>query len=272
MTTSKVSFLCLIEGALVQLSFSSCFYAAALSFYFLMTVRYGMREATFERKFERFIHGFIIFFSTVTAIAGLALDIFRPNVLQPGCWVNSFPDECVPFTCNMELVGYIMGGVPTLPVFAFLFICNLMLYCHVRTIVRDGEKKTMENEIRLSQYRNRQSVPSSVDEASFDASARSSNVDLSNRILHGTLRSSANQWRRVHESGKQAFLYFGAFFLCYFPSIIRQVLNGRNFELEPNSGNILLPLLMMQSIFVPAQGLFNCLIFFRYCINNRINF
>jgi hypothetical protein len=46
-------------------------------------------------------------------------------------------------------------------------------------------------------------------------------------------------------------------------TLAKRILDGRGFEQEPGSGKFFLPLLMLQSIFLPAQGFFNSISFFR---------
>ncbi|KAL3938819.1 MAG: hypothetical protein SGBAC_006343 [Bacillariaceae sp.] len=252
---------CSALGALTQFALSAHFYSAFLSFYFVSTIRYGMREDAFAKKYERWLHAFILLWSIGTSIAGVVMDFFRANVLGPGCWVNSFPDECIPEEgCNIELIGWIIGGLPTLLAFIGIIVNNLILYCFVRRTVKEGEKKALQNESRLAMY-NKSQPNNKVEE-----SAEMSLAGVSQRSIgtRGTvLRSSDKQWQRVREVGKQSFLYVFAFFMCYIWSLIKHGLDGQNFDEIEGSGAYFLPILLLQAFFLPLQGFFNASIYFR---------
>ncbi|CAJ1962356.1 unnamed protein product [Cylindrotheca closterium] len=250
---------CSVLGALTQFAFASHFYGAFLSFYFVSTIRYGMREDAFSKKYERWLHLFIVIWSVGTSVAGLVMDIFRANVLGPGCWVNTFPDECIPEEgCNVELIGWVFGGLPSLFCFIAIIVNNLILYCFVRQTVKEGEKKALQNESRLAMYNStRSGMDASVEEVSLaGASTRSVGT-------RSVLRSSEKQLQRVRDVGKQSFLYVSAFFLCYIWSLVKHGLDGQNFDEIEGSGAYFLPLLILQAIFLPAQGFFNAIVYFR---------
>ncbi|CAJ1950092.1 unnamed protein product [Cylindrotheca closterium] len=251
---------CSFIGALAQFGFSAHLYSAALSYYFLSTIRYGTREAVFAKKYERWIHVAIILWSVATAIVGIALDIFHLNDLGPGCWVSGTPD-CTGVRCWAELIAWVMGGIPTLLSFFSILINNLKLYCFVRQTVREGQRRALEKESQMISYRlnNHQQVQDNVpmDTSNHNKETRSMKRQSS------VLTSSEKQWKRVREVGRQSFLYVGAYLLSFLWTIIKQALDGQDFERSPGSGTFLLPLSILQAIFLPAQGLLNALIFFR---------
>lgn len=279
---------CSALGALTQFALSAHFYSAFLSFYFVSTIRYGMREDAFAKKYERWLHAFILLWSIGTSIAGVVMDFFRANVLGPGCWVNSFPDECIPEEgCNIELIGWIIGkilvlcessgtwqhdfnltphfegGLPTLLAFIGIIVNNLILYCFVRRTVKEGEKKAMQNESRLAMYNKSQSKNNNnnVEESAEMSLAGVSQRSIGNR--GSVLRSSDKQWQRVREVGKQSFFYVSAFFMCYIWSLIKHGLDAQNFDEIEGSGAYFLPILLLQAFFLPLQGFFNASIYFR---------
>ena len=77
------------------------------------------------------------------------------------------------------------------------------------------------------------------------------------------LRSSDRQWDRVRQVGIQSFLYVTSYILCFGPTTMRQVLDGRGLEKEDGAEKIFLPLLLVQCVLLPSQGTFFCIIFFR---------
>jgi hypothetical protein len=63
--------------------------------------------------------------------------------------------------------------------------------------------------------------------------------------------------------GTQSFLYVGAYLLSFGWTMAKQILDSTGLAHEPGSVKFFLPLLILQSIFLPAQGFFNSIIFFR---------
>lgn len=74
---------CTSLGWLLQFSWSAILYNGALSFYYLATVRFGIRRKTFGRRFEPWIHGSILLFSFGTSTYGVVIGLF--NELEFGC-------------------------------------------------------------------------------------------------------------------------------------------------------------------------------------------
>eukprot|EP00980_Cylindrotheca_fusiformis_P021848 scaffold8682_cov122-Cylindrotheca_fusiformis.AAC.5 len=261
---------CTFMGALLQISFSAHWYAGALSFYFLSTVRFGTREATFSKKYERWIHIIILLFSLSTAVAGIVMDVFHARRINPGCWV-SHPDVCYGMNCHAEIIAWIFAGIPTL-VFLFLVIINnLLLYSHVRKTILAGQKRALELERSLMLQNGKHSetslgnVSCSVTDPSSMSigDVRHGNKKESN---YSILRSSEKQWKRVKDVGTQSFLYVGAYLITFVWSATINILNGRDFEKKHSAAEtakLYFPLLILQSIFTPAQGFFNALVFFR---------
>jgi amino acid transporter len=103
---------CVMLGALSQFGFSAHWYSGMLSFYFLLKVKFGMREKTFELKYERWIHASIILFSISTAIAGIFLGVFRPMIVAPGCWVSAPPEGCSEQCPEERLLGFLEVSLP----------------------------------------------------------------------------------------------------------------------------------------------------------------
>ena len=124
----------------------------------------------------------------------------------------------------------------------------------------------MEMEKRLANYKKNNEVQ--PEEESEDFSQKPSSTTFSEKLSgrsswrnnkpNSVLRSSDKQWKRVKEVGTQSFLYVGSYFLCMIWTIIKQSLDGQDFDNVEGSGSVFLPLLILQSIFLPIQG------FFRY--------
>jgi hypothetical protein len=253
---------CTVLGFLAQFSITSHLYSAALSVYFLLTIRFGVREATFAKKYERWMHVVIILFGLGTAITGVVMGMFHVSHVGPGCWVSHPPegDVCANDSCGAEKMAWIFAGIPTLLVLVCIAVNNLLLYCHVRATVVQGQKRALESEKRLSIYNKDESQILRNDSTKQNASSGKS---VTSTRKSSVLQSSDKQWKRVRDVGAQSFLYVGAYLLCFGCTIAKQTLDGQGFDKIPGSGAYFLPLIVLQSIFLPAQGLFNAVIFFR---------
>eukprot|EP00980_Cylindrotheca_fusiformis_P006834 scaffold1429_cov110-Cylindrotheca_fusiformis.AAC.6 len=150
---------CNLMGGLGQFGFAAQWYSGLLSFYFVLTARYGVQQQTFG-KVLGFVHGFIIVWSLATAIAGVALDVYGPLRTGPGCWVDGA--DCTE-NCIHDVVAWVFGGAPSALMFLSIFFNNLLLYCHVRGTITKGQKRAMLAEENLSFYGNSKSPePSSL--------------------------------------------------------------------------------------------------------------
>jgi hypothetical protein len=254
---------CTALGFLTQFTITSHLYSAALSIYFLLSIRFGVREATFAKKYERWMHVVIILFGLGTSISGVVTGMFYLSHVGPGCWVSHPPEGniCENDSCGAEKMAWIFAGIPTVLVLVCIAVNNLLLYCHVRATVMQGQKRALESEKRLSIYNQSESQILGNDESAQNISSGRTTNNSSGR--GSVLQSSDKQWKRVRDVGTQSFLYVGAYLLCFSWSIAKQTLDGQGFDKIPGSGAYFLPLLLLQSIFLPAQGLFNALIFFR---------
>lgn len=231
-----------------------------------------MRQKTFE-KYEKIMHAVIITFSLGAAITGLVTKMFYPSHVGPGCFWSHPPegDICVNDSCGAEKLAWIFVGVPTLLCIFSIAINNLLLYCHVRSTVLRGQQRAMELERKLSTYNKAPTtgageedddeiddkVSSGRSSSIFGSSGRPSSLrvsSLGSEKPKSVLRSSDKQWERVRDVGSQSFWYVGTYFLCFSASIVKQSLDGQGFDKVEGSGSIFLPLLMLQSIFLPAQG------------------
>jgi hypothetical protein len=268
---------CTVLGFLTQFTITSHLYSAALSIYFLLSIRFGVREATFAKKYERWMHVVIILFGLATAITGVVMGMFHVSHVGPGCWVSHPPegDVCANDSCGAEKMAWIFAGIPTVLVLLCIAVNNLLLYCHVRATVMQGQKRAVENEERLSIYskdesqifRNDSTKKNASSERTTNNSASSGRTTNNSSRRTSVLQSSDKQRKRVRDVGTQSFLYVGAYLLCFVWSMAKQILDGQGFDQIPGSGAYFLPLLVLQSIFLPAQGLFNAVIFFRLTYN-----
>jgi len=272
---------CNALGFVTQFAFSAHMYAGLLSYYFLMTVRHGVKQHEFAKKLP-YIHGFIISWSIATGIAGIFLGAYGPTGSATACWVAG--DLCEDGCPNTDLIGFTFGGFAFVSLISII-VNNFLLYRFVRATVLQGQKRGMRAEEELRNYR-RPEVEDDAKSTFTERVARSvapgkysgmskgrspmAQGSASNQMLprakpkpKSVLRSSDNQWNRVRQVGKQSLLYVSAYFFCSMWPFCIQVLDNRDYEYNKNAPYIFLPLLIGQSVLQPLMGFFNCMIYFR---------
>ena len=79
---------CNAMGFLIQFSYSAILYNAMLSFYFLLTARFGFKNDQIAKRIEPVMHAICVGFPTVTAWAGLFMDAYSESGMAQVCWVK----------------------------------------------------------------------------------------------------------------------------------------------------------------------------------------
>jgi len=215
-------------GFLQQLAFSNIWYNGCLSCFFLLTVRWGVKEQVLARRYEPWMHLFSLGYPLITACVGLGMGVYDEVELGQGCWVTNYPKGCEAECpddgfadgdcCLSPQIAWAFAGIPSFLSFMAILMNNLVVYCHVRrTIPR--------------------------------------NADDNNNNNNNTSR------KRVQAVATQASLYVGGFLLCYLPSMSLRIMESLNFDAQDEYK--LFPLLVLQSILLPLQGCLNCFIFIR---------
>lgn len=95
------------------------YYNFILSFYYLLTVRFGVKRKEFRRKYELWMHLSALFFP-ISAIIGYLGQWYAEQDLFMSCWAKE------------AVIGYILGGVPIAVTFLTLIINNIVIYAYVR--------------------------------------------------------------------------------------------------------------------------------------------
>ncbi|CAJ1970331.1 unnamed protein product [Cylindrotheca closterium] len=149
-----------------------CFlYFGALSTYYLMVVRFGVKDEYFARRIEPFIHGFIILFSIITAFVALGKNLYGEQEIGAGCYLT--PNESCDAACIANL-ALILTGIPYVFTLFLVLGNNLTIYCHVRRTVRQYVKN--------SQDRAEKNLSSVLVSDRIVASNRDGSVDLDKSI------------------------------------------------------------------------------------------
>ena len=129
---------CTFVGFLTQLGFSAVLYNGFLSYYFLLTIRYGTKRQKFATRYEPWIHFFVFIFAFGTALVGAAMGFFTEVQVGMGCWVNDYPRGCYE-DCLSEEIGWVYGSVPVFFTLLSLIVNNVLVYLHVRKVFRATE-------------------------------------------------------------------------------------------------------------------------------------
>lgn len=92
---------CNLLGWGFQATCGTFLYFGALSTYYLMVVRFGIKDDYFARRIEPFIHAFIILFSIITAFVGLGNSMYGEQEIGAGCYLS--PNELCDAPCVANL-------------------------------------------------------------------------------------------------------------------------------------------------------------------------
>jgi hypothetical protein len=225
---------CTFVGFLTQLSFAAMLYNAALSYYCLLAVRFGVKRKQMAH-YERWMHFSAILFPLVTASLGAAFGVFRELEVGFGCWAtNNYPVNCEGDDCKAHIWGYVLGLVPTGFAFGSLLVNNIVIYRYVRRI-----------------------LPRSNNSGGRNASHRRSTLDGKHQDSVSTDTLSNLQ---IQEVAKQGFLYVGTFVFCYWSGFTIRLLEHLVDDVDDAK---IFPLLLVQSMCLPLQGFFNMLVYNR---------
>lgn len=226
---------CNLLGFLTQLSFAAMMYNGVLSYYYLLTIRFGWKQQRMAR-IEHWMHFFAICFPLVTASLGAAFGVYHELDVGFGSWTNNYPEGCEGDECTAHIWGYTFGLIPIGFTFGSLVVNNIIIYRYVRRILH--------------------ATP-----APRDLMA-SNDFAVENVSPEATKAKQVDESRQKHikEVAIQGFLYVGAFFFSYWSPIVLRVLEHLILTLDDSS---LYPLLVLQSIGLPLQGFFNMLVYNR---------
>jgi hypothetical protein len=236
---------CAAAGFLFQASYPSSLYFCALSFYYILTIRFGMKDEAFARKIEPLFHVVILGFPTITAMIGVANDMYGEVNVGAGCWLAVNKD------CDEECLAsreWIFGGLIFFIAWICLMVNNLWVYCHVRSTVQRSRR-------RNSMYFERHDHPSTRLEIGGTKSEPP-------RAQTPPRRQERDpQAERVHSVGVQALLYVIVFILTYIWTIILRLLS--NSGGDPSQEADVFSIMILRGIFLPAMGVGTLLVYCR---------
>ncbi|CAB9519194.1 expressed unknown protein [Seminavis robusta] len=268
---------CSAMGFFQQLAFAEVWYNGMLSFFFLWKIKYSMSHEQMARR-EPWMHSLAIGFNLITATIGAALGMYGELVVGHFCW----------FTGTMgTYFAYFCAAAP----FAFFMVAicvnNLLIYNHVRKSLQQQQQQQqtttssavivpLSNASSSNNHHHhdpaaatRTSTAESVAGESSATSADSGNSVFSNEEVREQQREAARlayqkqrQQERLRAIAIQASLYVGSFLLTHLPTFIIRITSAI-VGLSPSNEGQFFPLLLIQAILLPLQGLFNYLIYSR---------
>jgi len=265
---------CSILGWLTQVGLSAVWYNALLSFYYLLTVRFGISRHEFARRYEKFFHGLTWIFFICTASVGYAMDYYDEFDVGQGCWIGEIPKGCTADgTCTGRgrIIGWTFGGIWVGMTYLALVINNVTIYSYVRKALQLKVQPMM-------------AVTTTVTEATAEGcggveggSGRDflqasfvttgSNGGINNNLPgfssteerfdpeleERALRNEAH----VEEVASQGLLYVGFFMISFSPAFALGIMDS--FGYGPSDEGSVYPLLLAGATLVPLQGYVNCM-------------
>lgn len=151
---------CAIGGFFLQLSFAQITYNVGVVLYFLLTIRFGMKQERFAKQVEPLVHIVSILFPLIAAVVALFMKSFNPVGYGNVCYLGSYPPACsvlpgVECTRGQSahiLVWFFMIG-PGFMYASFYYIAIFLIYKTVqkqemRTIRSSLNSETVKARVR----------------------------------------------------------------------------------------------------------------------------
>lgn len=266
---------CMFLGFGQQIFFASILYNSMLSLYFLLTVRYGMSNPHVAQKYEVYMHLVGIGYPVLAAFIGLGVGLFHELEVGHGCWVNDYPEGCETVCENMSMqpctqcTDYIFalffGFVPSILAFAMIVTNNTLVYLHVRNTIQKSRRRFKAATSAAQQTcSSATGINSSlISNTNSKTKSRRSSITASikRKVTRQRRRAPDPQLKRIRAVAVQACWYVAAFMMTYMASIIVRCLEVAGFGAEDEAR--LFPLLVIEAILLPSQGLFNLCVYIR---------
>lgn len=292
---------CSSIGFFTQASHSSACYSAMLSFYFLMTARFGLKNDYIAKWFEPWMHVISIGYFLGTAIVGAALGVFADTSVGHGCWVsltvtnpyllsghlysyimfsisklqvNDYPPNCghepgqSGEDCMALTIGWTFYGYPSILIFVSLLLNNLVIYVFVRRQTRPLQQKQTWSCIATpvsSLADGSSNTPS--DEFAVPVDPEKTGLESSGQetTSPSASRQNKHQLRRLRLVSSQAFLFVASYVLVSFWVALMAITEqqGHGEENELTVAGKIYPIMVLNAIFMPLQGFLNLLVHIR---------
>ena len=253
---------CSFLGWLTQLALSAIWYNALLSFYYLLTVRFGISRLVFARRYEKYFHGLTLLFFISTATVGSALDVYGEFEISQGCWVGEIPKGCgAAGTCTGtgQIVGWFFGGIWIAFTYVAVVVNNVVIYVHVRKSLQlKGVPTLITETLSVDAGRDSSVQTSFLSLVSALGSAGSNSIrmgfatDLEDIVDPELEERALRNMAHVREVASQGFFYVACFVTSFSPVFVLRVMDSVGYG--PSDEGNLYPLLVASSFLGPLQG------------------
>lgn len=219
---------CSFNAFMFKIQFAVPLYNVFLSCYYVMTIRYGMSDSEFDRKYERWIHILPITLAGLSAVVGLFFDVYHPYSLGRVCAVGPYPYGCVHDNA-MECTTTARKALIALFTLEGTIIIPSTIISQTNTFLVYWTIRQQENANLRHSFDNRRSVQSS---------------------------------RKLKQVSMQCILYFFAFGNSSMWCTVLRFLESF-FGFGPQNEKQVYWLVVLGTITYPSQGFFNAMIYLR---------
>jgi hypothetical protein len=124
---------CTFLGTVNQLCMSVILYNGMLSYYYLLSIRFGVTAKIFAHRFEPWIHAIAIGYPYITAIVGASTNMYSEAALWTGCYVVEYPRGCNQENeeCKTEIIFWAFGGALLSFVMLSVVVINFVIFWFV---------------------------------------------------------------------------------------------------------------------------------------------
>lgn len=228
---TKPSPLCTFEAFFKHLGLAGPYYNASLSYFFLLSVVFEIKDRRLARYYEPILHAMAIPFALAACIICMSLRLYNPTFPSETCWIDTYkqPEPCAGADCNrgdpklQAIAQLAFVYVPLLVVFFSLIANNLWIFCYVSRLERQA-KRHIPREFRAS-------------------------IVISDTPSH------------TQQVASQSFYFVLAYFVSFLPSTLLELVEWIDPDGSRTDKYHFLEL--TRAIFYPLQGLFNVLVYTR---------
>jgi len=122
-----------------------------LSYYYLLTIRFGVKEERFARVWEPWMHALAAGWPLGTSIVGAVLGVYHEVELGNGCWINDYPEGCGDGSgeeCTSPQIAWFMAGIPGFIMIVSIVVNNLVNFCYVRRQLMRSMRASMNSSVQ----------------------------------------------------------------------------------------------------------------------------
>lgn len=125
---------CLASGFFYQFSSAAAYYNCMLTVYFVLVIRFNVKEAVIAKWVEPSMHLLSIVYPLVTASVGTARKVWTEAKFGPGCWVTPESTGCDLMSCCL-VYGWLLTATPMFAALAIVLVNNYLILNHVKATI-----------------------------------------------------------------------------------------------------------------------------------------